>query len=483
MKKISSFIILLVALLLTSCSNDDYRNVIPSDASFVVGVNLGSLAEKSDIEHSKYMHLFQASLSTIVPNDELDDVRELIDRPEKIGLDLTAPVYFFGTAGNQLGLVAKVADHDDVEDFVDMLHDLDVASRPKEKSGVTECTLIDEVLCLYTDRAFLLYVDQTSQSKEVARKLATQLLNQGADDSFANTANFDRMEEASADISYYVSADVISKSKLLVSERTSKDSWLNDLFVIGSLTFDSGRALMVNNILPLNEADKAKMDEFVLKHLRPIEGRYLKMQNGPSPVWGCLGVDGKWLLDECLKDNNDIKGTLFMLERCVDIEQMLRSVDGDITFSIGNFIFSEPNISVMARVKETKFLSDVDYWQKSMKDYGMSMDRLSDNDYVVHLGDGKRLYWGVNDKDLYMSNIGRPTLDSDQWSSLADDIKSSYFYLVADLQQIGDMIDEEELAFLKSLDKLMFKIKSSTELDIEVTSQNKEENILKTLLR
>ena len=253
--------------------------------------------------------------------------------------------------------------------------------------------------------------------------------------------------------------------------------------VIGSLTFDSGRALMVNNILPLNEADKAKMDDYVLKHLRPIEGRYLKMQNGPSPVWGCLGVDGKWLLDECLKDNNDIKGTLFMLERCVDIEQMLRSVDGDITFSIGNFIFSEPNISAMARVKETKFLSDVDYWQKSIKDYGMSMDRLSDNDYVVHLGDGKRLYWGVNDKDLYMSNIGRPTLDSDQWSSLADDIKSSYFYLVADLQQIGDMIDEEELAFLKSLDKLMFKIKSSTELDIEVTSQNKEENILKTLLR
>ena len=46
MKKISSFIILLVALLLTSCSNDDYRNVIPSDASFVVGVNLGSLAGK-----------------------------------------------------------------------------------------------------------------------------------------------------------------------------------------------------------------------------------------------------------------------------------------------------------------------------------------------------------------------------------------------------------------------------------------------------
>ena len=475
MKKLSSFIILLVALLLTSCSNDDYRNVIPSDASFVVGVNLGSLAEKSDIEHSKYMHLFQASLSTIVPNDELDDVRELIDRPEKIGLDLTAPVYFFGTAGNQIGLVAKVADHDDVEDFVDMLHDLDVASRPKEKSGVTECTLIDEVLCLYTDRAFLLYIDQTSKSKEAARKLATQLLNQGADDSFANTANFDRMEEASADI--------LSKSKLLVSERTSKDSWLNDLFVIGSLTFDSGRALMVNNILPLNEADKAKMDEFVLKHLRPIEGRYLKMQNGPSLVWGCLGVDGKWLLDECLKDNNDIKGTLFMLERCVDIEQMLRSVDGDITFSIGNFIFSEPNISAMARVKETKFLSDVDYWQKSMKDYGMSMDRLSDNNYVVRLDRGKSLYWGVNDKDLYMSNIGRPTLDSDQWSSLADDIKSSYFYLVADLQQIGDMIDEEELAFLKSLDKLMFKIKSSTELDIEVTSQNKEENILKTLLR
>lgn len=483
MKKLSSFIILLVALLLTSCSNDDYRNVIPSDASIVVGVNLGSLAEKSDIEHSKYMHLFQASLSTIVPNDELDDVRELIDRPEKIGLDLTAPVYFFGTAGNQIGLVAKVADHDDVEDFVDMLHDLDVASRPKEKSGVTECTLIDEVLCLYTDRAFLLYVDQTSKSKDDARKLATQLLNQGADDSFANTENFDRMEEASADISYYVSADIISKSKLLVSERTSKDSWLNDLFVIGSLTFDSGRALMVNNILPLNEADKAKMDEFVLKHLRPIEGRYLKMQNGSSPVWGCLGVEGQWLLDECLKDNKDIKGTLFMLERCVDIEQMLRSVDGDITFTIGNFIFSEPNISAMARVKETKFLSDVDYWQKSIKDYGMSMDRLSDNDYVVHLGDGKRLYWGVNDKDLYMSNIGRPTLDSDQWSSLADDIKSSYFYLVADLQQIGDMIDEEELAFLKSLDKLMFKIKSSTELDIEVTSQNKEENILKTLLR
>ncbi len=481
MKKLSSLIVLLVALLLTSCSNDDYRNVIPSDASFVVSVNLGSLAEKSDIEHSKYMHLFQASLSTIVPNDELDDVRELIDRPEKIGLDLTAPVYFFGKAGNQIALVAKVADHDDVEDFVEMLHDLDVASRPKEKNGVTECTLIDEVLCLYTDRAFLLYIDQTSKSKEAARKLATQLLNQGADDSFANTENFDRMEEASADISYYVSADILSKSTSQLSTR--RDFWLNDLFVLGSLTFDSGRALMVNNILPLNEADKEQMDEYVLKHLRPIEGRYLKMQNGPSPVWGCLGVEGQWLLDECLKDNKDIKGTLFMLERCVDIEQMLRSVDGDITFTIGNFGSSKPSFSAMARVKEAKFLSDVDYWQKSMKDYGMSMDRLSDNNYVVRLDRGKSLYWGVNDKDLYMSNIGRPTLDSEQWTSLADDIKSCYLYIVADLHQIGIMANQDDLAFLKSLDKLMFKVKSSTELEIEVTSQDKDENILKTFLK
>ena len=483
MKKLSSFIILLVALLLTSCSNDDYRNVIPSDASFVVSVNLGSLAEKSDIEHSKYMNLFKIGLTSVVSNDKLDDVQELIDHPEKTGLDFTAPVYIFGKDANQVGMVVKVADRGDVEDFVEMLHDIDVASNPKEHNGITECTLIDEALCLYNDRAFLLYIDQTSKSKDDARKLAAQFLTQGADDSFANTENFDRLDAESTDISYYVSADVISKSKSLVSEQTSKASWFGNLCILGRLTFDNGRALLVNNFLPLTEADKEKMDEYVLKHLRPIEGRYLKMQNGPSLVWGCLGVEGQWLLDECLKDNKDIKGTLFMLERCVDIEQMLRSVDGDITFTIGKSGSSEPSFSAMARVKETKFLSDVDYWQKSMKDYGMSMDRLSDNDYVVHLGDGKRLYWGVNGNDLYMSSNGHPTLDSDQWSSLADDIKSCYLYIVADLQPIGDTIEEEELAFLKSLDKLMFKIKSSTELDIEVTSQNKEENILKTFLR
>ncbi|MEE0520387.1 MAG: DUF4836 family protein [Bacteroidaceae bacterium] len=483
-KKIFHITSLLIALLLCSCSNDEYRNVIPSDATAVLSIDLASMAEKSDFAHSSIKKMLDANKSLVVAGDEQDDVENIFSNPAEMGLDFTSPVYAFWQADQHIGVVFKVSDVDDVEDFVDLLHDLNFASRPRERDGVTECKLFGDILCMYDDHAFLLYVNGTMSSNDADRKLAVKLMKQGADESFVNTDAFAKMEADAADIAYYASDAILKDAdKASLSPVSQFGLQPKGTGMAGRISFDDGRIVMHNSVLPLTEAASKEISEME-KHLRPIEGRYLKMDCSQAPVWACMGVDGKWLVDNVLKQNKAAKEYLFMLERCVDIEQMLRAVDGDMAVSVNPAADgAQPSISLLAHVKDTKFLDDVDYWQQSMKDYGFSMNKLSGDDYQIKLDGGKSLFWGVSDSDLYISTVGKPDWSGGNIAQDAADARECVVFVLVDWQKFVGTITYTPPLWLAFIDKVVVKMKSATELTVEVVTADKNENVLKTLMK
>ena len=60
-----------VAAIMSSCTNDEYKNVIPADSDAIVMINVKSMAEKADLAESKMLQLAKENVSIVVnPKDK-----------------------------------------------------------------------------------------------------------------------------------------------------------------------------------------------------------------------------------------------------------------------------------------------------------------------------------------------------------------------------------------------------------------------------
>ena len=62
--------VVLAVLALSSCTNTDYKNVIPANAPLVMEVDIRSIAEKSEFKQSKSRQELEKSLSEVFPESQ-----------------------------------------------------------------------------------------------------------------------------------------------------------------------------------------------------------------------------------------------------------------------------------------------------------------------------------------------------------------------------------------------------------------------------
>ena len=148
--------LVMVVLALCSCTNTDYQNVIPANASLVVKVDMKSIAEKSDFKNSKWMKELDGSLGAVVSGKDMKSMKEYVADPMKIGIDFSMPLYFFMMADETMGMTMKVSDEDHVKDFLLLLNKQGLASKPQEKDHWMCGTIIDDIYYSYDGTTFLM---------------------------------------------------------------------------------------------------------------------------------------------------------------------------------------------------------------------------------------------------------------------------------------------------------------------------------------
>ena len=67
-----------VAAIMSSCTNDEYKNVIPADSDAIVMINVKSMAEKADLAESKMLQLAKENVSIVVNPKDKDKADALI---------------------------------------------------------------------------------------------------------------------------------------------------------------------------------------------------------------------------------------------------------------------------------------------------------------------------------------------------------------------------------------------------------------------
>ena len=483
MKSIKYFLVAFVLLALCSCSKTDYQKAVPADATFVAMIDMQSIAEKGDFQHSETMKNLQGWMGLLVSGKEQQEqMQEYLNDPMEMGFDFTMPIFVF-KKGDDLGLVMKVGDEGDIKDFLKCLHQQGLASVPTERQGMMSGTILDDVNYVYDSNTFLILGGGSSTK---TKQLAMSLMNLKDGESFVDTEAYDKMTaESNTDLVFYANlAALPTDMSKQISAFLPKGVKNSDVELIECVTFGKGELVMTSKWWGKTEKTQQLFTE-LNANLHKIEGRYMDAVSEDVALWGCAGVKGDWLLGK-LKENKDLKEALFMLERGIDIEQMIRAIDGDVALELPSEDFQ--SLMVRAQVKNTDFLADVDYWKENMKDYGLTMRNVAQNDYVL-TADGKDVYWGVYKDNLYFSTHQPKAAHSSLLKSYEADIKNSQLFIYGNLQSINKGYNTLSLSFshigmgrnMSGWKSLILKSASADEAVLKIELKNKDENFLKQI--
>lgn len=482
--------LVMVVLALCSCTNTDYQNVIPANASLVVKVDMKSIAEKSDFKNSKWMKELDGSLGAVVSGKDMKSVKEYVADPMKIGIDFSMPLYFFMMADETMGMTMKVSDEDHVKDFLLLLNKQGLASKPQEKDHWMCGTLIDDIYYSYDGTTFLMLASMKGKNTTISR-MARELTALKESDSFVSTEAFDRLNEEEKDVVMYVmSAQMIESLKMAGGVLPS--SVYKDVEALASLDFAQGEARIMGKLFAKTKDAQHLIDE-ANANLKKMNGRYLDKVSDDAAIWIGAGVKGEWLLEK-IKENKELKTMLFATERAVDVEQMLKAMDGDVSLELPLLDTEKVDYVLQAELNNTDFLADVNDWKLSQKDYGIEMKELEPQQYQLML-DGQTYRWGVRNKDLYWATpraVEHAENSADaKLKAYREQIEDSRLFLFVDWAKLAKGLSQSSNVALVmqmwdgffKIDALYWKLSSVEEGVVVIESKNKNENFLKQILQ
>ena len=179
------FLLGLVLILVASCSKKPASlALIPSDAAWVVSIDLKSLYQKADIGSSENSAEFKQWVDSLSLTDkQCDFLRELLRNPRNSGVRFREPIYFFqyGQQGgngmeNYIGMACSLSDKEKFEKTLNQLFALsDKKNTPTEESGYKLLNMAEGKYTLSWDNDKALFLGVGDADEEPASELQIPL--------------------------------------------------------------------------------------------------------------------------------------------------------------------------------------------------------------------------------------------------------------------------------------------------------------------
>lgn len=121
--KRSFFTLFFASLFIFSSAQSNLLNHIPSDATFVVSMNLNNLNSKVNLRQLKEYDFYNMALGQLSSGmgDGSEQVMNILADPNSIGLDVMAQTYVFGNLSedkNEIGMLLNLSDASKFTDFL-----------------------------------------------------------------------------------------------------------------------------------------------------------------------------------------------------------------------------------------------------------------------------------------------------------------------------------------------------------------------------
>ncbi len=363
----------LVAGTLASCSDDDHANAIPRNSIAVLAVDAREALPGAD---------GPGLLDGLVPGGDAMGC----------GIDAAGTLYAFETPDGGMGLVAKVSSEGDLASWLDGLAGRGLCRQVAKGKGFRYTVVKDSwVVCFTPDRLVALGPVLPSGQAGAMRQ-AARYLRQDGKEGIKGSPLMERLEAIDAPLRLAARPDALPERLMApILLGVPKDASASRLLFVAGMTPTADGCLEIRGgVLSTDEGTQRAIDG-AEETFRPIKGDYLESMPSDAAAGVFMNVEGGRLLG-LLHSSPYFQGLLAGLNTAIDMDKIIRSVDGDMAMVLPGAAGGVAGMAMGARLRDKDFLGDVDYWKSScpagsrIEDWGKDSYRYTDGGTTFHFG-------------------------------------------------------------------------------------------------
>lgn len=382
MKAISKYIrsvvwgaLVVFAIMLSSCSGDDYINAIPESSTLLMSTNTAKLTGVGS----------QQLLKSLLHFKNID----------KTGIDFSANVYFFEDARYNIGLCAKVSDDDKLADMLQQ-----AGCRVEKRRGFRFALLQENWIVGFSDVSVLLMGPVIPAAIDEMKGQMVQYLKQSEDESIKGTPLMERLQTIDAPMAMVCQASALPEQFITpFTIGAPRDASPSDIMIAASMEVSHGRLLISGQTFSF----KKQIDEALQKAqqtYRPIKGDYVKTMSTSDGMGLFMNIDGK-NFHKLIRQNRGVSTMLMGINTAIDMDNIIKSIDGDMALIASGLGNDKLQMMMGAKLGNSNWLKDVAYWKQSVPKGG----RIGDwgKNCFYYTGNQTAYYFGVTNDMQYMS--------------------------------------------------------------------------------
>ena len=400
-------VLAMLIVLISACSSKkpEYTNVIPSDASQVIAVNLKSLADKAgtkDKETKEALQKLTDALKSDMNAATFQQLEAVLKDPAKSGVDVNAPIYVFNAPSfPYTTMVAKVQSEDDLLKLLEVTEKEQIISHVAAADGYSFAQINKRALLAFTPTT-LMVVNYTGTSQlEKVKEGIPALLKQTGENSINSNTAFKKMQKQDGDINMLISpSSLLSAYANPLNYGISHNIDLKDLKMLGRLSFEKGKIELKVESYTENTELKALFEKQI-KSTCPIENTFLKYFPKSTLALFSIGINGEEFYN-VLQENEQFRNDFSITKAA---EDLFSAFHNDLTIGLINVTMnSNPSFLAYASVKNDAPLKAL-YEKKSELGLkrGEDIVKLNENEYV-YKSRAINIFFGIRDKQMYATN-------------------------------------------------------------------------------
>lgn len=394
MKKTRFFIIAsLMIVLMSACSDNDYLNAIPSKSTAVISIDMSRLNGQEQEQNQEHI------LKTML---HVDDV-------SKCGLDVKEKVYLFETIDGNLGLCAKVADEGDVSNWLSELSQQRICSTVTERKGFHFAVLKDSWLVGFSSKALLVMGPVVAEAQAEMQRQMVRYLKADEDAGIKSSKLFAQLD--SIDSPMAMVAQAVALPEKFVAPFTlgaPKDADASQIVIAAGMDVEDGVLKIAGRTFSFNPSINQALVK-LQQVFRPIQGDYVQSMPDDAMAGIFMNVAGSRFLP-LVQSNQGLQTLLMGINASIDMDNILRSVDGDMSIVLPTLGADHMQMMMAARLSHAKWLSDVDYWKQSCPK-GSTIGNWKSNAFCYSSGK-TCFYFGVTDDKQFFSGNDEVSAES-----------------------------------------------------------------------
>lgn len=447
---------------------DVCRNVIPEDAKAVMVIDARQALSQLDFSVSD---IFKA----------LRHQRQKEEDKDGWGIDILAPMYGFVSADNYVCGVFALTD---AGDFEERLKDENI--RVESQRGFKWAGKGEIQLC-FDDRKALIIGPVLIGQADALRGRMVEWMTQGSH----KVPVLAGLKKDDGVVSMRSTLAVMPEPISSQITGNIRDVNLNDIFLNASLKIKEKSFLLSTGY----ESEDDKFTNYALdydKLLRPIDGKKLPACIEEPMLRAVFNVDGEKVLPK-LRENFIFRTLLVGLNLCVDLDMMIKAIDGDVLLELSGRTISSPDLVASAQIRNQDFLGNAKDWCTGSSTFGYSCQALGEKDFVLQNARDK-FYFGVHDGFLYLSSDNVKTLHfsapqlEEKISQVREQAHGKRIYASVDFARMLNFMTAigPKNRFEKgttSLDQINISLTDFRHMECEIITREKPTDFIKGLLK